>query len=89
MAAVELIAEYQGKVMFIVGGPVNWSGREKFYCTLRCIDSYAADCGTKLLAFRGPNLWADPNQFFTDGALVNLGSDFGLMPSLFEPRQVF
>jgi starch synthase len=23
--------------------------------------------------------------FFTDGSLVNLGSDFALMPSLFEP----
>lgn len=34
------------------------------------------------------NLWADPNEFFTDGALVNYGSDFGLMPSLFEPSGV-
>jgi len=24
-------------------------------------------------------------MFFTDGPLVNVGSDFGLMPSLFEP----
>jgi starch synthase len=29
--------------------------------------------------------WADPNSFFTDGPLVNLGADYGLMPSLFEP----
>jgi starch synthase len=29
--------------------------------------------------------WADPSAFFTDGPLVNYGSDFGLMPSLFEP----
>jgi len=29
--------------------------------------------------------WADPDYFFTDGPLVNIGADFGLMPSLFEP----
>ena len=29
--------------------------------------------------------WADPQQFFTDGSLVNRGTDFGLMPSIFEP----
>ena len=29
--------------------------------------------------------WADPNEFFTDGPKINKGSDFGLMPSLFEP----
>lgn len=29
--------------------------------------------------------WAGPNEFFTDGSVVNRGSDFGLMPSLFEP----
>lgn len=29
--------------------------------------------------------WADPSLFFTDGPLVNLGADFGVMPSLFEP----
>jgi len=34
------------------------------------------------------NFWADPNAFFSDGALVNLGADFGLMPSLFEPGGV-
>jgi Glycogen recognition site of AMP-activated protein kinase/Glycosyl transferases group 1 len=29
--------------------------------------------------------WAAPDEFFTDGPLVNLGADFGVMPSLFEP----
>ena len=29
--------------------------------------------------------WAAPNEFFTDGALVNRGADFALMPSVFEP----
>eukprot|EP01017_Pseudomicrothorax_dubius_P035002 TRINITY_DN4856_c0_g1_i4.p1 TRINITY_DN4856_c0_g1~~TRINITY_DN4856_c0_g1_i4.p1 ORF type:complete len:289 (+),score=87.40 TRINITY_DN4856_c0_g1_i4:373-1239(+) len=31
------------------------------------------------------NFWANPDEFFLDGPLVNCGSDFGLMPSLFEP----
>jgi glycogen synthase len=34
------------------------------------------------------NIWADPYEFFTDGPLLNLGSDFALMPSLFEPSGV-
>jgi starch synthase len=29
--------------------------------------------------------WAAPEEFFTDGSLVNRGTDFGLMPSVFEP----
>jgi len=29
--------------------------------------------------------WAAPDEFFSDGALVNRGTDFGLMPSAFEP----
>jgi starch synthase len=31
------------------------------------------------------NFWADPSAFFYDGTLVNVGCDFGLMPSAFEP----
>ena len=31
------------------------------------------------------SFWADPAEFFTDGPSVNLGADFGLMPSVFEP----
>jgi hypothetical protein len=30
-------------------------------------------------------VWSNPDLFFTDGPLVNIGSDFALMPSLFEP----
>ena len=29
--------------------------------------------------------WAAPDEFFSDGSLVNRGTDFGLMPSAFEP----
>lgn len=28
-------------------------------------------------------VWSNPDAFFMDGALVNVGSDFSLMPSLF------
>lgn len=34
------------------------------------------------------NFWANPDEFFTDGPLLNMGSDFALMPSLFEPSGV-
>ena len=51
-------------------------------------EPYSAGCAHKMWALRHkyPNcFWADPDGFFTDGALVNRGSDFGLMPSVFEP----
>ena len=31
------------------------------------------------------HFWANPDSFFSDGPLINIGSDFGMMPSLFEP----
>mmetsp|Transcript_44463 Transcript_44463/g.32565 ORF Transcript_44463/g.32565 Transcript_44463/m.32565 type:complete len:148 (-) Transcript_44463:511-954(-) len=38
------------------------------------------------LRHKFPNcFWADPDSFFTDGSLINRGSDFGMMPSAFEP----
>ena len=38
------------------------------------------------LASKYPHcVWANPSIFFEDGPLINIGSDFGLMPSLFEP----
>lgn len=55
---------------------------------------YVCVCECRLLNWAGlrrqfpRNFWADPNEFFTDGVLINLGSDFGLMPSLFEPSGV-
>ena len=51
-------------------------------------DPYSAQCAHKMwhLKAKYPNsFWAAPEEFFMDGALVNRGSDFGLMPSLFEP----
>lgn len=51
-------------------------------------DPYCAACINKINYLKGKyphSFWADPNEFFTDGPRVNMGSDFGLMPSLFEP----
>eukprot|EP00736_Rhodelphis_marinus_P004238 Rmarinus@m.30150 len=72
----ELVHATNGRIQIIVGGPVTWS------------DSYSAYCGRKMreLKQRYPRqFWADPDAFFLDGPLVNLGSDFGVMPSAFEP----
>ena len=51
-------------------------------------DPYCINCSNRInyLTNKYPyNFWANPNEFFTDGPLVNVGSDFGLMPSVFEP----
>ncbi len=51
-------------------------------------EGYSAQCAHKMwnLKNKYPNcFWAKPDDFFTDGSLVNRGSDFGLMPSAFEP----
>jgi starch synthase len=51
-------------------------------------EPYSAGCAHKMWHLRNkhPNcFWAAPEDFFTDGSLVNRGSDFGLMPSVFEP----
>ncbi len=51
-------------------------------------DPYSASCANRMwfLKQKYPNcFWAAPEEFFLDGAAVNRGSDFGLMPSLFEP----
>eukprot|EP01114_Cavostelium_apophysatum_P006786 TRINITY_DN1825_c0_g1_i1.p1 TRINITY_DN1825_c0_g1~~TRINITY_DN1825_c0_g1_i1.p1 ORF type:complete len:1954 (+),score=547.30 TRINITY_DN1825_c0_g1_i1:198-6059(+) len=75
----ELISASGGKIQIIVGGMANMK------------DPYAAQCAWSMQALRRQypqNFWADPNEFFSDGSLLNLGSDFGLMPSLFEPSGV-
>ena len=75
-AAEEVIRHANGKINILVGGMGTLS------------DPYVAACVGKINYLKGryPNsFWADPNEFFTDGPKINLGSDFGLMPSLFEP----
>jgi len=74
--AEHLILKYNHKIQFIVGGPANMR------------EPYAAGCAHKMWHLRnkyGHCFWAAPEDFFTDGALVNRGADFGLMPSAFEP----
>ena len=69
-AAETIINKYDGKVNILVGG----MGNPK--------DPYCASCMTKINNLRGKypySFWADPNEFFTDGPLINLGSDFELM----------
>lgn len=51
-------------------------------------DPYSAQCAHRMWHFTNKypeSFWAAPQDFFTDGSLVNRGADFGLMPSLFEP----
>lgn len=75
-AADRLIPHYNQKIQFLVGGPANPK------------EPYSAACALRMreLRQRYPNsFYANPDEFFMDGPLVNLGSDFGLMPSKFEP----
>jgi glycogen synthase len=65
-----------GRAQFIIGGMASLS------------DTYGQGCASEMYrlhkTFPG-NFWADPTAFFTDGVAVNLGCDFCLMPSMFEP----
>lgn len=75
-AAETLIVKSGFKVNILVGGAANMK------------EPYSMQCAHKMwhLKNKYPScFWADPNQFFTDGSLVNRGTDFGLMPSIFEP----
>ena len=75
-AAEKLIPETNHGIQFIVGGMASAS------------DPYSAKCAAHMKRLRSQypgNFYADPDAFFSDGPNVNLGSDYGLMPSLFEP----
>lgn len=74
--AETIIQKTGGKVNILVGGMGNMK------------DPYMINCMTKINYLRGKypySFWANPNEFFTDGPVINQGSDFGLMPSVFEP----
>lgn len=74
--AEHIIQAFNYKIQFIVGGPANMR------------EPYAANCAHRMWHLRNkyPHcFWAAPEEFFTDGSLVNRGADFGLMPSAFEP----
>ena len=72
----EMVRITNGKINILVGG----MGDRR--------DPYVGACVNKMYYLKGKYpyaFWADPNEFFTDGPKINKGSDFGLMPSLFEP----
>ena len=72
----EMIRITNGKINILVGG----MGDKR--------DPYVGACVNKMYYLKGKYpyaFWADPNEFFTDGPKINKGSDFGLMPSSFEP----
>jgi starch synthase len=74
--AEEIINKNNKRVNFIIGGMGD--NRE----------GYVRDCINKInyLKNKYPScFWANPNEFFTDGTKINMGSDFGIMPSQFEP----
>ena len=72
----DLIKETNGKINILIGG------------TGILNDGYVQTCIHKMNYLRDKYpfcFWANPTEFFTDGPKINLGSDFGLMPSQFEP----
>eukprot|EP01138_Halocafeteria_seosinensis_P003736 gb/GECG01003819.1/.p1 GENE.gb/GECG01003819.1/~~gb/GECG01003819.1/.p1 ORF type:complete len:2286 (+),score=259.53 gb/GECG01003819.1/:1-6858(+) len=72
----DLMERYSGACQFLVGGMASST------------DSYGAACSQQMRELRARHpgrFWADPTAFFVDGDLVNLGADFCLMPSTFEP----
>ena len=75
-AAEEMINFTNGKINILVGGMGDKS------------DPYVNECINKINSLKEKypySFWADPDHYFEDGIKINKGSDFGLMPSLFEP----
>ena len=72
----EIINKTNGQINILIGGMGNPN------------DPYFIDCKNKINYLKNKypySFWANPEEFFTDGPKINIGSDFGLMPSLFEP----
>ena len=75
-AAEEMIKFTNGKINILVGGTGDKS------------DPYVEECIKKIDALKEKfpyAFWAKPDEYFEDCIKVNKGSDFALMPSLFEP----
>ena len=77
LESVEDMINYtKGKIHILIGGKGDKS------------DPYAITCINKINYLRNKypqQFWANPDIFFPEGPTINLGSDFALMPSLFEP----
>ena len=72
----DLVKITQGKINILIGGRGDKS------------DPYVCTCIQKINILRKKypqQFWANPDNFFPEVDTINLGSDFGLMPSLFEP----
>lgn len=55
-------------------------------CSMK--EPYAKMCADKIVYLKNKypkNFWGDPALFFSDGPFINVGSDYGMMPSKFEP----
>ena len=72
--AEELITKYNAQIL--IAGKANLS--EKY--ALKCIELME-----KLQKKYPQNFWSAPKEFFNEPILLRYGSDFGLMPSIFEP----
>ncbi|KAF8819156.1 putative glycogen synthase, partial [Cardiosporidium cionae] len=75
-AVENLVRHYEGKIQILLGGKADYR------------DAYSRRCAHRMweLSKRYPwSIWAKPDEFFSDGPFINLGADFGLMPSAFEP----
>ena len=77
LECVEDIIKYtKGRINILIGGKGDKS------------DPYVITCikHINFLKDKYPKqFWANPDIFFPEGPTINLGSDFALMPSLFEP----
>ena len=75
-AAEEMIKFTNGKINILVGGMGDKN------------DPYVDECKKKITFLKEKYpyaFWANPDEFFQECIKVNKGSDFSLMPSLFEP----
>ena len=72
--AEEIITKYNAQIL--IAGKAN--PQEKY--ALKCMEIM------EILKKKYPqNFWCAPKEFFNEPILLRFGSDFGLMPSIFEP----
>jgi len=72
----DLIKQFNYKIQFLIGGAIVRG------------DKYGENCKSMMLSLKSRfpnNFWCDPDGWFSDGPMMNVGSDFCMMPSEFEP----